>query len=209
MTVVQEAIRWMPKYREQEAIRLCLKHFRQKNYIEAFETLRKKTNISLEDELLTQLYDILVVRGEFDQSELLIADCVRNGLFDDYIRRQSCQPLWHELMMSSVEPKPAQRGGHQMCIDSHNEIIYLFGGFNGKNDLSDFWSFDLKTQKWKCLFADCSETGGPDARSCHKLCLDPKRKKIFTLGKYLNLTTRSTQKVKVNFDFLKFQFISS
>jgi len=40
--VVQPCLNWYSKYREQEAIRLCLKHFRQHNYTEAFESLQKK-----------------------------------------------------------------------------------------------------------------------------------------------------------------------
>ena len=38
--VVQPALKWLTKYREKEAVRLCLKHFRQHNYSEAFETLQ-------------------------------------------------------------------------------------------------------------------------------------------------------------------------
>ena len=33
------------QFREREAIRLCLKHFRQHNYSEVFECLQKKTRI--------------------------------------------------------------------------------------------------------------------------------------------------------------------
>ncbi len=48
------------QYREREAIRLCLKHFRQHNYTEAYESLQKKTKISLEHPLLTELHTHLV-----------------------------------------------------------------------------------------------------------------------------------------------------
>lgn len=48
------------QYREREAIRLCLKHFRQRHYIEAFEALKKKTKVSLEHPVLTELHDLLV-----------------------------------------------------------------------------------------------------------------------------------------------------
>ena len=56
------------QYREQEAIRLCLKHFRQKNYAEAFEALQKKSKVVLEDPLLTHLHTELVSKMTFDQS---------------------------------------------------------------------------------------------------------------------------------------------
>ena len=48
------------QYREREAIRLCLKHLRQHNYSEAFETLQKKTKISLEHPTISELHEKLV-----------------------------------------------------------------------------------------------------------------------------------------------------
>lgn len=50
----------MLQHRERQAIRLCLKHFRQHNYMDAFETLRKKTKVSLEDPMLEKLHRMLV-----------------------------------------------------------------------------------------------------------------------------------------------------
>ena len=48
------------QYREKEAIRLCLKHFRQRQYTEAYEELQKKTKIELEHPILTELHNKLV-----------------------------------------------------------------------------------------------------------------------------------------------------
>lgn len=69
------------QYREQEAIRLCLKHFRQHNYTEAFESLQKKTRIALEHPMLTHLHERLVLRGDFDACEELIDKAVRGSTF--------------------------------------------------------------------------------------------------------------------------------
>lgn len=69
---------WL-QYREQEAIRLCLKHFRQHNYTEAFESLQKKTRIALEHPMLTHLHDRLVLQGDFDACEELIDKAVRGS----------------------------------------------------------------------------------------------------------------------------------
>ncbi len=60
------------QFREKEAIRLCLKHFRQQNYLQAFEFLQKKTKIQLEDPILTELHDVLVRTGDHAKSEELI-----------------------------------------------------------------------------------------------------------------------------------------
>lgn len=64
------------QYREKEAIRLCLKHFRQHNYTEAFESLQKRTRVTLEDPLLTELYRIIVTEGDLDVAEGSIAECI-------------------------------------------------------------------------------------------------------------------------------------
>ena len=48
------------QYREREAIRLCLKHFRQHHYTEAYEALQKKTKIALEHPTLSELHNELV-----------------------------------------------------------------------------------------------------------------------------------------------------
>ena len=57
------------QYREREVVRLCLKHFRQHNYQEAFESLQKRTQVQLEDPILSQLHDILVTQGDYEGTE--------------------------------------------------------------------------------------------------------------------------------------------
>ncbi len=49
---------------------------------------------------------------------------------------------------------PCGRGGHQLCIDADREKIYLFGGWDGKRDLSDFWCYHIRDNRWKLLSAD-------------------------------------------------------
>lgn len=53
-----------------------MKHFRQHNYTEAFESLQKKTKIALEHPMLTELHDKLVLKGDFDACEGLIEKAV-------------------------------------------------------------------------------------------------------------------------------------
>src|SRR3990167_1205143 len=51
------------------------------------------------------------------------------------------------------------RGGHQMCIDSDEGSIYLFGGWNGRNDLGDFWKYDIKNNLWTLLSSNTKDDG--------------------------------------------------
>ena len=48
------------QYREQEVIRLCLKHFRQHNYSEAYKALQSQSRVTLEHPALTELHTELV-----------------------------------------------------------------------------------------------------------------------------------------------------
>ena len=211
---------WHTEFREKETIRLCLKHFRQQNYLEAFESLQKKTKIQLEDPLLTDLHSILVIDGDFVKTEELIKNFLRDGVFADYIRRQQPRPVWTPLILPgmivdndvivttscpnttslhtsdsvtpSVPSQPHPRGGHQVVIDVISDTIYVFGGWDGSRDLSDFWQFNIQTGKWSLLSEDTAAVGGPPPRSCHKMVLDPNFRQIFVLGRYLERGMRAT-----------------
>ncbi|OBS68384.1 hypothetical protein A6R68_03075, partial [Neotoma lepida] len=101
--IVQPCLNWYSKYREQEAIRLCLKHFRQHNYTEAFESLQKKTKIALEHPMLTDMHDKLVLKGDFDACEELIEKAVNDGLFNQYISQQEYKPRWSQIIPKSTK----------------------------------------------------------------------------------------------------------
>ena len=70
------AIEWHRTFREEEAIRLCLKHFRQKNYVDVFQALIQKTRVRLEDPRLTSLYESLVVNGDYEMTENLVENAI-------------------------------------------------------------------------------------------------------------------------------------
>ena len=70
------------QFREKEAIRLCLKHFRQKNYNEVFESLQKKTKIQLEHPRLTELHNCLVKDGNYDETEKLIKTAIQGEFYN-------------------------------------------------------------------------------------------------------------------------------
>uniref|UniRef100_A0A3Q3BLH4 Muskelin 1, intracellular mediator containing kelch motifs n=1 Tax=Haplochromis burtoni TaxID=8153 RepID=A0A3Q3BLH4_HAPBU len=215
--VVQPCLNWYSKYREQEAIRLCLKHFRQHNYTEAFESLQKKTRIALEHPMLTHLHDRLVLQGDFDACEELIDKAVRDGLFNQYISQQEYKPRWSQIIpkcnkgtsaqeinrddMNSDgdDNRPGMRGGHQMVIDVQTETVYLFGGWDGTQDLADFWAYSVQENQWACISRDTEKESGPSARSCHKMCIDSQRRQIYTLGRYLDSSVRNSKSLKSDF----------
>ncbi|KAK6176578.1 hypothetical protein SNE40_014836 [Patella caerulea] len=201
---VKTCMNWYHTYREREAIRLCLKHFRQRQYLEAYDALQKKTKIVLEHPVLTELHNLLVTKGHYDDCEQLVSKACQEGLFDQYVSQQDYVPVWNSIepvSKSNVgnECRPGMRGGHQMCIDIHTEIIYLFGGWDGNHDLADLWAYHVPSKNWTCLSRNTEEEGGPSARSCHKMCLDYERKQIFTLGRYLDASMRASENLKCDF----------
>lgn len=132
---------------------------------------------------------------------ICIKSCIV-GLFSDYIKNKEYRPIWEQIDNAGNECnahalRPGMRGGHQMCIDPFTNTIYLFGGWDGNKDLNDLWSYDVTTNKWTLICSDASVEGGPSPRSCHKMCLDTKRKQIFMLGRYLDLQYRTNDTLQV------------
>ena len=43
------------------------------------------------------------------------------------------------------------RGGHQMCIDYQQQLIFLLGGWDGIKDLPDLWVYNIRSVQWQCI----------------------------------------------------------
>jgi len=229
--VVERATAWQLQYREKETIRLCLKHFRQHNYLEVFESLQKRTRIQLEHPLLTHLHHTLVVKGDYAGTEGLLVDSSHSGVFLPYLSSQQPRPVWTPLILpeDSLGPEagppptpgppgeergppeaprqPSARGGHQLVMDPGGQAIYLFGGWDGTRDLSDFWVYTVATGGWTLLSGDTEGEGGPPPRSCHKMVLDPVYRQIFVLGRYLERGLRELH-TNIKSDFYLYDIAS-
>ncbi|XP_004345468.2 muskelin 1 [Capsaspora owczarzaki ATCC 30864] len=184
--IVQE----FDNFRERQAVRLCLKYLRQKNHMEAFESLQQRTSIRLEDPMLTELHELVVMQGDFDKAEQTMLNAIDQDLFAEYIFDSPWTPMWKRLVPVTQEGHvatriPGPRGGHQMCLDERDGVIYLFGGWDGSRELGDFWAYKIAQNQWTCLADDASMFGGPSARSCHKMCLNTKSRQLFVLGRYM------------------------
>ena len=137
---------------------MCLKHLREHNYLDAFESLQKKTRIQLEHPMMTELHKILVLDGDYEGAEKFLEKSAEKNLFHDFISQQDYKASWSPIspdntlgLDHSGPDRPGMRGGHQMCIDPTTETVYLFGGWDGNQDLADFWSFQLPNSKWTLI----------------------------------------------------------
>lgn len=184
--------------RETEIIKLCLKHFRQQGYMKAFGALQEQTNVRLEHPLISELHKYLVVQGHFERAELFIAECIDDGLMDEYLHKQDYKHAWH-MKYTESELKPGNRGGHQLVADAKKRLIYLYGGWDGYQDLSDLWAYNIELDEWTLLCERSELSNGPSPRSCHKMIFDPISGNIFMLGRYLDNSIRSSDYIKSDF----------
>jgi hypothetical protein len=173
------------QHRETVALSHVLKHLRQRRLLTPFNSILARSGLKLEHQLITELHHHIVLQGNWSVAEETLQRISQVGLFDNYLR--ACQPrtIWKRL--HGVDPdgdKPSKRGGHAMCLDPGNQIIYLFGGWDGQKSLDDFWAYDIRTDSWR-LLSPCTskEKNGPGARSCHKMIFDTKTGCIYVLGR--------------------------
>lgn len=47
-----------------------------------------------------------------------------------------------------------------MVLDPIAEVLYLFGGWDGNQDLSDLWSYDIAAGKWTLICKDTEAVVG-------------------------------------------------
>ncbi|XP_052899336.1 muskelin isoform X2 [Anopheles moucheti] len=171
--------------REVEIVRLFLKHCRQQGYVNSFSALQEETGVKLEDEKMTELHEMLVNRGDFKKTEEMLMEFIENGLMDNYLERQEYKPQWNLQLTPENEPRPGRRGGHQLIIDPMTSTIYLYGGWDGNEDLSDLWSYDVKANRWTLIHENSQ---------------------IFMLGRYLDSASRTEE--NINSDFYLYNTIT-
>ncbi|XP_059059021.1 muskelin [Achroia grisella] len=235
--------------KEEEAVRILLKHLRRRRYKDAFEALSRESGVQLEGPLQSRLWTALVENGDYELAEEIMEEALNEGEFSWYLSWQPYKPEWREMSACSSqveerlssadadtpapqprpadllvcadrdprplplpetegaaadegEPcgagcgggaccsKPGPRGGHQLVVDSITGTLYLFGGWNGTEDLDDLWAFEPATERWTALCRHSGRAGGPGPRSCHKMVLDAARRRLYTLGRYLDSAQR-------------------
>ncbi|KPJ04033.1 Muskelin [Papilio xuthus] len=263
--LVQNAMETFNLRKEEEAVRILLKHLRRRRYKDAFEALSRESGVQLEGPTQSRLWNALVENGDYKLAEEILEEAMNEGEMDWYLSWQPYQPEWrqlspcsaavearlccgdnvpptprprpHELACADREPRmelpvntarsyynssellnggavgagaagvegadaceagcggactarPGPRGGHQLVVDTNTGTLYLFGGWNGTEDLDDLWSYSTGEERWSLLCRHSSQVGGPSPRSCHKMVFDPVNDRLYTLGRYLDNAQR-------------------
>ena len=175
----------LPQYRETAALRHILKHLRKRRFLAPFKSIIANSGVEVEHPLVTQLYDGLVSKGDWLEAESVLTRASSQGLFDAYLHSTQPHSVWRRIY--GLDPDgdvPSRRGGHAMCIDEANGLIYMFGGWDGQKSLDDFWAYSIPEDRWRVLSRSASkDKGGPGPRSCHKMVFDSKLGVIYLLGR--------------------------
>ena len=85
--------------------------------------------------------------------------------------------VWSKL---NLETSPTPRHSAVMVYDSADEVIILFGGYNGRSITNDIWIFDCKTEAW----SECTQEVTPPGRMSHAMVYDSKNDKVIIFSGY-------------------------
>ncbi|KAF7678808.1 Muskelin [Astathelohania contejeani] len=149
-------------YCNYEAMRLCLKFLKGQGF--ETEQISKQSGISLEGSVIKQIY-CCIKENAFERIEEIIKE--DESIFDEYIENSAYIAQWRQVGKKDVWPP--SRGGHQFIAYYPSNTLYLYGGWNGTEELGDLWIFDCERETWKKLSENTRLEGGPGKRSCHKM----------------------------------------
>ncbi|KAF9526572.1 Muskelin N-terminus-domain-containing protein [Crepidotus variabilis] len=173
------------EYRETAVLRYVLKHLRQRRLLSPYQSILSRSSVHLEHPLITKLHESIVLQGDWKLAEQHLQQLATSGLLDTHLSTCQRYAEWTRLRGTDADGDiPPPRGGHAMCMDPVNEMVYLFGGWDGEKSLDDFWVYSVKEDTWKLLSsATTLEPNAPGARSCHKMTFDTKTGSIYVLGR--------------------------
>lgn len=141
--------------------------------------------------------------GDFEKAEDFLVDCCKDGLMDSYLEKQDYKHMWIQQQDSDTDDsmnvlRPGTRGGHQIVVDSKRRLFYMYGGWDGYQDLSDMWTYNMESKEWSVV-RDPGNGEWPNPRSCHKMVFDPVTENIFMLGRWMENSIRTSEYNKVSF----------
>lgn len=179
--------------RERDAWRVCLQHIRANGFPCEAASLQEKTGYSIEDPLLSQIYTLVTTPDGLSRAETLISETPRE-VFEELEPGEFARGLrvsWQ--LLKPPGPKPSKRGGHQVAYDPVTSEVWLYGGWDGSQELGDLWSYSYPANAWRLVQEDCRQKGGPGPRSCHKIVIDPDRRLLYVMGRFVEPDQRAVQ----------------
>ncbi|RKP25975.1 Muskelin N-terminus-domain-containing protein [Syncephalis pseudoplumigaleata] len=169
---------------EEEATRICLRYLQKRGYKQSFDVLMAEATLSLGEPDFSEFHEAMVLRGEWQRAEdiieALLATQAPKQLPVTYYAEWTC--LYED---QSDKKLPCARGGHQMCIDAKRRLIYLFGGWNGTENLDDLWYYNMDTGDWTLIHRHTFDYNGPPPSSCHQMSYDTVSEELYVFGRFI------------------------
>ncbi|KAL0072308.1 hypothetical protein AAF712_000070 [Marasmius tenuissimus] len=184
-TFVRRVKKAYDEYQETHALRHLLKHLRQRRLLTPYQLVLERAGIKVEHPLVSQLHSSIVLQADWKQAERLLREISAAGLYETHLQLRQSHAIWTQLRSPDKnEALPSPRGGHAMCVDHQNALIYLFGGYDGHESLDDLWVYEIENKKWRCLSEHtASLPDGPGPRACLKMVHDSKSNSLYLLGR--------------------------
>ena len=141
----------------------------------------------IEHPLVTELFNTLVLRGDFEQALGVVGCLRREGLFESECARVGVE--WEDLT-STLSSGPGERFGSAMCIDVANQVIYIMGGCettrrgsssSGSAFLCDLWRYSIPDNSWTLVESEF----GDDSLgwTAHQMVFDPTTQALLIFGR--------------------------
>ncbi|KAG0188949.1 Muskelin 1, intracellular mediator containing kelch motif [Apophysomyces sp. BC1034] len=162
--VIQSVIKKYNNYKEEETVRLCLKHFRQLNLTDVFHLLKRQSSVQLEHPLLTQLHQSLVVDGDFLMAENIIREASSCHLFKPYADNAEYSTVWRRINATTAG----------RYVESHAVTDVSLE--------SDFYQYFVDSDYWIKISSNTAREGGPELLFDHQMCVDPKEQVLYVFG---------------------------
>ncbi|KNE69417.1 hypothetical protein AMAG_13777 [Allomyces macrogynus ATCC 38327] len=183
-TIVAQCTREYAQWRDLLALRACLAFTRRRPHLHtAHQALLASAppGLTIDAPIVAHLFDALVRRADYALAEKILDEAAAHGILGEAIAESPWQPQWRKITPQGGA-SPGARAGHQAVLDAQGNAIYLFGGWDGTQDLGDLWRFDLGTECWTCVARDTRAHRGPGPRSCHRAVMDANRRCMYVLG---------------------------
>lgn len=145
--------------------------------------------MQLEDPLLSELYHLLVNKGDWLATESLLEQTAyRERRVDSASKPYASNTLlmrsarfsppdihWTQTLKHSKEfayrppwparspPDPPARAAQATAYDPSKGVIYMHGGWDGMGSLSDFWAYDVRAREWTMISPDRTQVLMPRA----------------------------------------------
>lgn len=97
---------------------MCLKHFRERGYGDICDALSERTDIKLEHEIVSELYEILVNEGDYQKVEEFMEERIAEGILDQCEVRNDHTIMWQPVQESVNASRP---GNHSTKVNFISE----------------------------------------------------------------------------------------